>query len=129
MRESLYPKNFVKPIGPYVQGVKCQPKTLIFVSGQVAWNEKGEVVGKDDVKTQARQALENLKTVLEEGGASIEDVVKVTVYLTNIDHIKEVAEVRAQFFTKNLPASTLIQVPSLARKDLLIEIEAIAALE
>ncbi len=128
-RQALNPPNFAKAFSPYHQGVKCQPKNLIFVSGQVALDEKGQVVGKGDVKAQAKQVMENIIRVLREGGASLNDVVKVTVFLTNMDHLKPVAEVRREYFKDHLPASTLVQVSSLVQKELLVEIDAVAALD
>ena len=128
-KQFLNPPDFGEPFSPYSQGVKCQTKSLVFVSGQVSLDAEGQVVGKGDVKAQTKQTLENLIKVLEEGGASLKDVVKVTVYLTNIDHRKAVAEIRAQYFKENLPASTLVEVKSLVLEDLLVEIDAVAAIE
>jgi len=125
--QALNPPNFARAFSPYHQGVKCQPKNLIFVSGQVALDEKGQVVGKGDVKAQTRQVMENIIRVLREGGASLREVVKVTVFLINMDHLKPVAEVRGEYFKDHLPASTLVQVSSLVQKELLVEIEAVAA--
>ena len=98
----------------------------IYVSGQIAIDPEGNVVGKGDMKAQTRQALENVKTVLQAGGASMEDVVKVTVYVTDISRLLETYEVRAEYFPDPPPASTGIEITALAFPDLLIEIEAIA---
>ena len=115
------------PRGIMSQGVKVQAGNLVFVSGQVARNAEGETVGIGDIKAQTRQTLENVKAVLETAGATMEDVVKVTVFVTNVaEHFSQIHEVRAEFFEKDYPASTLVEVRALANKDLLIEIEAIA---
>lgn len=109
------------------QGVKVPAGNLVFVSGQVARNAQGELVGLGDIKAQTRQTLENVRSVLEAAGATMDDVVKVTVFVTNVaEHFSQIHEVRAEFFKKDYPASTLVEVRSLANKDLLIEIEAIA---
>ncbi len=106
------------------QGVKVSAGNLVFVSGQVARNAQGELVGLGDIKAQTRQTLENVKSVLE---TAMDDVVKVTVFVTNVaEHFSQIHEVRAEFFKKDYPASTLVEVRSLVNKDLLIEIEAVA---
>ena len=98
----------------------------IYVSGQISIDPEGNVVGKGDMKAQTRQALENVKTVLQVAGASMDDVVKVTVYVTDISRLLETHEVRAEYFSDPPPASTGIEIKALAFPDLLIEIEAIA---
>ncbi len=109
------------------QGVKVPAGNLVFVSGQVARNAQGELVGLGDIKAQTRQTLENVKSVLETAGATMDDVVKVTVFVTNVaEHFSQIHEVRSEFFKKDYPASTLVEVRSLVNKDLLIEIEAVA---
>ncbi len=98
----------------------------IYVSGQVAMDPSGNGVGPGDMKAQTRQALQNVKTVLESAGASMEDVAKITVYMTDISLLRDTHEVRAEFFPDPPPASTGIEVSALAFPGLLIEIEAIA---
>ena len=98
----------------------------VYVSGQVALDAEGNVVGPADVKAQTRQTLENVKTLLEAAGASMGDVVKVTVYLLDINRVGDTHEVRAVFFPDPAPASTAIQVSALAFPGLLVEIDAVA---
>jgi enamine deaminase RidA (YjgF/YER057c/UK114 family) len=86
----------------------------------------GEIVGVGDAKAQAIQTFTNVKAVVEEAGSTLEDVVKVTVYVTNIDDLAKVAEARDQFFSKSPTASATVEVKGLAHKDMLIEVEAIA---
>lgn len=108
-------------------GVKVTAGNLVFVSGQVARNVHGELVGKGDIKAQTRQALENVKDVLEVAGATMDDVVKVTVFVTNVvEHYTEIHEARAEYWKTDYPASTMVEVRSLVSPDMLIEIEAIA---
>ena len=83
-------------------------------------------VGKGDIVLQTEQVLKNLQSVLEASGTSLAHVVKVTVFLRNMEHRNAVAEVRKCFFKDNLPASTLVEISKLAHLDWLIEIEAIA---
>ena len=117
-----------EPSGPYSRGtrVSLSGADLIFISGQVAQDAKGNTVGKGDIVLQTEQVLKNLQNVLEASGASLADVVKVTVFLRNMEHRNAVAEVRKRFFKDNLPASTLVEVSKLAHQDWLIEIEAVA---
>jgi 2-iminobutanoate/2-iminopropanoate deaminase len=120
-----------KPSGPYSLGTRLSLSEvdLIFVSGAVSQDAQGNTVGKGDVVLQTEQALKNMQDVLEASGASLNDVVKVTVFLRNMEHRGAVAEVRKRFFKDNLPASTLVEVSKLAYEDLLVEIEAIAAVQ
>ena len=100
---------------------------LVFVCGQLSLNANGEVVGGRDIAAQADQAFRNLATVLEANGASMSDVVQTTTYMTDISGLAAVNEVRAKHFPANSPTSTTVEVAALASPDLLIEVEAIAA--
>ena len=118
-----------RPSGIMSLGVKVTAGNLVFVSGQVARNAQGETVGKGDIKAQTRQVLENIKAILESAGATFDDVVKVSVFVTNVEeHLAQIHEVRAQYFKQDYPASTLVEVKALVDKDLLIEMEAIAVI-
>ena len=118
-----------KPIGIMSQGVKATGGHLIFASGQVSRDVDGNTVGVGDIKAQTRQVLENLKAVLEEGGATLDDVVKVTVFVTNVaEQFAQVHEVRSEFWKDGYPASTLVEISALANPELLIEIEALAVI-
>ena len=115
---------------PFVQAVRASGRAMLFISGQVAIDAEGRVVGVGDAGAQARQALENLKALLEAGGATLADVVKLTQYLTDMRHFPAVQEVRAAYWAGTpLPASTTVEVTRLAREELLVEIEAIAVVE
>ena len=117
------------PRGIFSAGVKVPAGSLVFVSGQVARNAQGETVGKGDITAQTRQTLENIKAVLDAAGATMDDVVKVGVFVTNLEeHFSQIHEVRAQYFKSDYPASTMVEVKALANKDLLIEIDAIAVI-
>jgi reactive intermediate/imine deaminase len=120
----LNPAGLPAPISHYSNGVKVGD--TIYVSGQVALDSGGRLVGPGDVVAQTRQVLENIGSVLAAGGATLDDVVKVTVYLANVDDRPRVNEVRQVYFGANRPASTLIEVSRLALEGLLVEIEAVA---
>lgn len=98
----------------------------VYVSGQVAMDASGQIVGKGDMRAQTRQVLHNIAAVLEEADATLEDVVKVTMYVTDMSRANEAREVRLEYFQTNPPASTGVEVSALAHPDLMIEIEAIA---
>lgn len=106
---------------------KANLQSLLFISGQASIDGAGKVVGKGDIKAQVAQTLENLKAVLSQLGATMDDVVKVTVFTTNMKYFKEIHEVRRQYFKKgSYPASTIVEINRLANDDLMVEIEAIA---
>ena len=111
----------VKPSGIFSQGLKV--RNLIFISGQIAKNAKGEVVGKGDIRAQTRQCTENLNAVLEAGGATLGNVVNVTVYVTHIEHLKAIDEVRAEYFEEKYAASTLVEVSRLTNQNWMMEME------
>ncbi len=118
-----------RPAGIMSQGIKATGGHLIFASGQVSRNVNGETVGVGDIKAQTRQVLENLKAVLEEGGATLDDVVKVTAFVTNVaEQFAQIHEVRGEYWKDGYPASTLVEISALADPDLLIEIEALAVI-
>ena len=102
---------------------------VIAVSGQVALDEHGDVVGEGDPEAQARQVFENLRRCLTAAGATFRDVVKLNYYVTDVAHMKSVRAVRDEFVGSDpLPASTAVQVAGLVRPELLLEIEALAVL-
>jgi enamine deaminase RidA (YjgF/YER057c/UK114 family) len=95
----------------------------------LATDTSGKLVGANDMRAQTRQAFENLAAVLEAAGASMRDVVKTTVFITDMRHREAYSEVRQQFYKGDPPASTLVQVVALAEPGALIEIEAIAVVD
>ena len=115
------------PAGVMTQGVETPAGTMVFISGQVARALDGSIVGVGDIHAQTRKVLQNMEAVLAESSATFNDVVKVTVYVTNLEeHLAAIHEVRGEFFKSDYPASTLVEVSRLIHKDMLIEIEAIA---
>jgi 2-iminobutanoate/2-iminopropanoate deaminase len=99
---------------------------LLLVSGQAAIDEHGTIVGAGDFDAQAEQTFRNLARVLEAGGSSLADVVKVTIFLTDMANFPKIVELRGRWFTPPYPADTIVEVGSLALPELEIEIEAIA---
>ena len=118
------------PGGIMSQGVAVPTGRMVFVSGQVARGVDGQLVGRGDIRAQTRKVLENVRAVLAEGGATMDDVVKVTVFVTNLaDNLSAIHEVRAEFFSSGYPASTLVEISRLVDPDMLIEIEAVAVVQ
>ncbi len=123
MRESIIATQAPQPIGPYVHAVAVSG-TLVFVSGQIGITASGELVAAD-VRAQTRQALENLRAILEAAGSSLAHVVKTTVFLRSMQDFAAMNEVYAEFFGAAPPARTTVEVSALPR-GALVEIEAIA---
>lgn len=133
--KSKLKKGYVKPpdVFPptgYSHAIAVSGGRTIYVAGQIALNEKGELVGRGDVRTQTVQVFENIKRVLAASGATFADVVKISYYVKNFDPkvLPAIREVRDSFLPKNQPppASTLVGVQNLFRDDILIEIECVA---
>ncbi len=103
-------------------------KTVVFVSGQTSVSADGQVMHEGDFSQQARLAFENLRTVLEAAGASLDNVVKLGVFLVDMSRMADYGMVKAEFFKGKQPASTAVGVTSLAAPGLMVEIEAIAVL-
>jgi reactive intermediate/imine deaminase len=99
---------------------------LLFLSGQVSADAEGNVIGEGDMGAQVRQVLENMKKVLASQGADFTDVVKVTIYTTDIDALIKTGDVIAEYWTGGAPANTLVQIERLARPAFLVEIESTA---
>jgi len=116
-----------KPVGNYKMATRMEGGRLLYISGQVAWDAGGNIVGKGDVRAQARQAFENLRGVLQAAGGDVANLMKITTYITKLEDFPAVAEARTATFKGELPASTLIVVKALFHPDFLIEVEGVAA--
>lgn len=110
-------------VGPYSQAIKMG--NLLFVSGQIPLNEQGKIVG-DDVTTQTKQVLENLKAIINAAGMTLSDVVKCSCFLKNMSDFATFNVVYAEYFGSILPARECVEVARLP-KDALVEVSAICA--
>jgi enamine deaminase RidA (YjgF/YER057c/UK114 family) len=117
-----------RPVANYKMATRMEGGRLVYISGQVAWDATGNIVGKGDVATQARQVYQNLRQILQAAGGDLQDLMKVTTYITKLEDFPAVAQVRSEIFPGELPASTLIVVSGLFHPDFLIEVEGIAAI-
>jgi len=102
-------------------------KRLIWVSGQIALDENGKLIGKGDIGTQTEQCIKNVETALKKLGGSLDDVVQVTVFVKEMSGLKTIHEVRLRYFKEPYPTSTLVEVKGFVNPDALIEINALAA--
>lgn len=123
--QRMNPPGLSTPTG-YSHVVSARGGRTIYISGQVAFDAKGQLVGRGDLTAQTRQVFANLDTALKAAGATFNDVVKVNYYMLDAAQVQVIRDIRSQYFTKELPASTLVQVPRLANPDFLLEIEVIA---
>lgn len=112
-------------IGPYSQAVRFN--NLLFISGQIPIEPKSGEIVKGNIKEQTKQILENLNCILTAGGSSLNNVLRTTIFLTNLEDYADVNEMYTQFFDKSMPARSTVQVSRLPM-DVQIEIDAIAGI-
>ena len=114
--------NAPQAIGPYSQAVSANG--FIYVSGQIPFTPDGKLVA-DDIKSQTAQSLKNLSAILKEAGSSLEKVIKVNIFLKDMNDFAVINDVYAEYFTSNYPARAAVEVARLP-KDVLVEIECVA---
>jgi 2-iminobutanoate/2-iminopropanoate deaminase len=122
------PDPVAAPVGTYSQAVRVETGDAVWihVSGQIAIDLEGNLVGPGDLRAQTRQVFENLRAILEAHGATFADLVKIGTYLTTLDDLAGMREVRSEYLTSEPPASTAVQVVALVVPDALIEIDLVA---
>jgi 2-iminobutanoate/2-iminopropanoate deaminase len=122
------PDTVAAPVGTYSQAVRVETGDAVWihVSGQIAIDLEGNLVGPGDLRAQTRQVFENLRAILEAHRATFADVVKIGTYLTTLDDLAGMREVRSEYLTSEPPASTAVQVAALVVPDALIEIDLVA---
>ena len=101
----------------------------LYISGQVAKDLEGNLVGQGDFETQVRQVFINLQSIMEEAGGRMQNIAKMTTFLTHYNYIETYRSVRDEFFQEPYPANTLLFIESLALPDFMVEIEAVAVLD
>jgi enamine deaminase RidA (YjgF/YER057c/UK114 family) len=122
----------LKPLGMYSNVAAASGGTIVFISGQVAVDADGKMVGKGDIEAQAVQVFENLKLALAAAGGTFQDVLKFTIFIRNLtpEARKKVMGVRARYISPtNPPAATMVGIDRLVEDDLLVEIEAVAVVD
>ena len=128
MADAFDAPGTVKPFGIFSSAAWQPEGKVLHVSGQVAQDATGAIMGTGDIRAQTRQVLENIRTVLASAGGTMDDVARVTVYVTDMSGLAQIHEVRAQYFRRPYPASTLVEVRSLVKPEYLIEIDAVAVI-
>ena len=124
----INPPTIAHPTG-YTHIVEATGARTFYISGQVALDASGAIVGQDDMRAQAQQVFANLHAALQAVGASFSNVAKLTYFIVDMTQMPVVREVRDQFIQpEQLPASTAVEVRRLAREEFLLEIEAVAVL-
>lgn len=128
-KEPIIPGDPSKWTASYSPAVAVSLGKILFVSGQVAFDQEGNVVGKGDIVAQTRKIFENIRVILNKAGADFEDVVKTNYYITDVLQFPKVAALRSEYFKGAFPASTMVEVKGLVHKDLMLEIEVVSVLE
>jgi reactive intermediate/imine deaminase len=113
----------------FPHAVSVEGKRLIFLSGQLAWDKDGKLVGEGDMRAQFRQVCENLKEVLTASDAGLENIVKTSTFVTDMGEFFKCVDIRHEYFGPGWPTSTTVEVSKLAVPGALVEIEAIAVVE
>lgn len=128
MAQAFNAPGVIEPFGIF-SSAAWQPEGKVFhISGQVPQDVDGNTVGVGDITAQTRQVLDNIGKVIEGIGGRMSDIVKVTVFVTDMSMLDEIHRVRSEYFTPPYPASTLVEVTGLVKPEYLIEIEAIAVI-
>jgi 2-iminobutanoate/2-iminopropanoate deaminase len=129
MKQQVTSEKLRQPNGHFSQATTIEAKgKLVFISGMTSRTRDGTIAGIGDVEVQTRQVCENLKAAVEAAGGTLDDVVRVDVYVRNMEHFDVIHKVRREYFTPPLPASTMVEVCKMTSPDYLIEINAIAVL-
>ena len=128
MSDSFNTPGAVEPFGVFSSAAWQPQGRVLHISGHVAQDAEGNIVGVGDIRSQTRQTLENIKRVLDSVGGTMSDIAKVTVFVTDMSTLEDIHKVRSEFFDPPYPASSLVEVSRLVRPEYLIEIEAIAVI-
>lgn len=118
-----------RPVGHFSQATMIEARgRLVFISGMLAKDAQGKILGRGDIEAQTRQVCENLKAAVEAAGGTMADICRVDVYVRNMEHFDTIHKVRREYFPAPAPASTMVEVCKFTTPDALIEINAIAAI-
>jgi 2-iminobutanoate/2-iminopropanoate deaminase len=130
MKKQLHTDQLSAPSGHFSQGVIASAcGRMVFISGMTARDVDGRVIGVGDIEAQTRQVCENLNRAVGAAGGTLNDVVRVDVFVRNIEHFDAIHRVRREYFDAPAPASTLLEVSKMVSPEMLIEINAIAVID
>jgi 2-iminobutanoate/2-iminopropanoate deaminase len=124
----MNPEGLPVPRGSYSLVAVAQPGRLVFIAGQTASDPQGNVVGIADVRAQTRYIIQKIQRAIEAAGGTINDVVAMSVFTTDVRYHRDINEVRRELLGSDFPTSTMVQVVALARPELLLEINATAVI-
>ena len=128
-KSAILGKGMQKPAAPYSLAIEAQGRRALHISGQVPVDPQGNLVGKGDVRAQTVQVFENIKALVEAAGGTMENVVKVGIFVTDIGSRDTISEVRRQYLKDPFPAATMVEISRLVSPDWLVEIEAVAVMD
>mgnify|MGYP001555274769 CR=1 FL=1 len=128
MADGFNPAGVVRPFGAFSNAAWVSEGRLLYISGQVAIDEDGNIVGKGDFRAQTQYVLDLIGRILADAGGTFDDVVSVNVFLPAMTYLEACHEVRRLYFKQPFPSSTLVQVTALVRPELMIEVNAVAAI-
>jgi reactive intermediate/imine deaminase len=127
MKQQITAETIRQPTGHFSQAVVVEARgKLVFISGMTARRADGSIAGIGDIEAQTRQVCENLKAAVEAAGGAMDDIVRVDVYVRNMEHFETIHKVRREYFKAPPPASTMVEVCKMTSPEYLIEINAIA---
>ena len=127
MAHDILTLKSVHPTKGYSHAAKAG--NTLYIAGQIAQDVDGNLVGKGDFELQIHQVFKNLKNILEEAGGDLQNIVKMTTFLTHYGYIETYRSVRGKYFPEPSPPNTLLMIESLAMPDFMIEVEAVAVLD
>jgi 2-iminobutanoate/2-iminopropanoate deaminase len=129
MKQQVTSNKIRQPSGHFSQATVIEARgKLVFISGMTSRRADGTIAGVGDIEVQTRQVCENLKAAVEAAGGAMDDIVRVDVYVRNMEHFDQIHKVRREYFKAPAPASTMVEICKMTSPDYLIEINAIAVL-
>src|ERR1700758_417302 len=129
MKQQIVSEKLRQPNGHFSQATVIAARgKLVFISGMTARRADGTIAGIGDIEAQTRQVCENIKAAVEAAGGTMDDIVRVDVYVRNMEHFEKIHKVRRESFGSPPPASTMVEVTKMTSPDYLIEINAIAVI-
>ena len=128
-KEPIMGKGVAASGAPYSQAILTEAKKTLYIAGQVPVDENGNLVGRGDVEAQTRKVFGNIQALCEAAGGSLNNVVSVTIYVTDMRFRPIITKVRKEILEQPYPTATLVQIDALADENWLVEIDAVAALD
>jgi len=129
MKQQITTDKLAVPNGHFSQATTIEARgKLVFISGMTARARDGSITGIGDIEAQTRQVCDNVQAAVEAAGGTLDDIVRVDVYVRNIEHFPIIHKVRREYFKEPVPASTLVEVSKMVSHEYLIEMSAIAVL-